>query len=59
MADVKLQEACRETGMSKFFFYRLPRNTPGLVRYGRAFRVDVDKLRAWMKSQTERKEHAR
>ncbi len=52
MADVKLEKACEETGMSKFWFYRLPKDTPGIYRYGRALRVNVDQLREWMKSQT-------
>ena len=49
MPEVKVEVAAHEMGMSKFWFYRLPRETPGLYQYGRALRVDVEKLREFMK----------
>ncbi len=51
MADVKVEEAARELGMSKFYIYRLPKDTPGLYRFGRALRVNVQELRDWAKGQ--------
>lgn len=51
MADVKLAEACKELGMSKFWFYRLPKNTPGVYRYGRAIRINVEEFRRWARGQ--------
>ena len=51
MADVKVEEAAKELGMSKFFIYRLPKDTPGLYRYGRALRVNTIELREWARGQ--------
>ena len=51
MADVTVAQAAKELGMSKFFIYRLPKKTPGLYRYGRALRVNVEELRMWAKGQ--------
>lgn len=51
MADVKLEQACKEMGMSKWWFYRLPKDTPGVYRFGRAIRIDVAQLRDWMKTK--------
>ena len=51
MADVKVGEAAKELALSKFFIYRLPKDTPGLYRYGRALRVNVEELREWAKGQ--------
>jgi hypothetical protein len=51
MADVKVEQAAKELGMSKFFIYRLPKDTPGLYRFGRALRVNVQELREWAKRQ--------
>ncbi len=53
MADVKVEQAAKELGMSKFFIYRLPKDTPGLYRYGRALRVNVQELRQWAKGQVQ------
>ena len=49
--EVKVEQAAKELGMSKFFIYRLPKDTPGLYRYGRALRVNVEELRGWAKGQ--------
>ena len=49
--EVKVEEAARELGMSKFYIYRLPKDTPGLYRFGRALRVNVQELRDWAKGQ--------
>ena len=49
--DVKVKQAARELGMSEFYIYRLPKDTPGLYRFGRALRVNVQELRDWAKGQ--------
>ncbi len=54
MADLKVEQAAQELGISKFKIYRLPKDTPGLYRYGRALRVNVTELRAWARSQQEK-----
>lgn len=51
MADMKVAEAVKELGMSKFWIYRLPKDTPGLYFYGRALRVNVEELREWAREQ--------
>ena len=51
MADVKVEEAAKELALSKVFIYRLPKDTPGRYRYGRALRVNVEELREWAKRQ--------
>ena len=51
MPDVDLHQATQEMNMSKFWFYRLPKNTPGIYRYGRALRVNVPILREWMRKR--------
>jgi len=51
MADVRVKEAAKEMGVSPFFIYRLPKNTPGLYQYGRAIRVNVEELRQWARKQ--------
>ena len=57
MADVKVKEAARELGMSPFFIYRLPKDTPGLYRFGRALRVNVEEFREWAKKQARVEQH--
>ncbi len=54
MADVKVEEAARELGMSKYWIYRLPKDTPGLYTFGRALRVNVGELRQWAREQAMR-----
>ena len=51
MPDVTAEKAARELGLSKFTIYRLPKDTPGLYRYGRALRINVEELRQWAKGQ--------
>jgi len=51
MPEVKVEIAAHEMGMSTYWIYRLPKDTPGLYQYGRALRVDVEKLREFMKSR--------
>lgn len=51
MPDIKVREAAQELGVSKFYFYRLPKDTPGLYQYGRALRVNVEELRQWARGQ--------
>ena len=51
MPDVTVKQAAKELGMSKFFIYRLPKDTPGLYRYGRALRVNTAELREWAKNK--------
>ncbi len=51
MADVKVERAAKEFDMSKWYFYRLPKDTPGLYRYGRALRINVEEFREWAKKQ--------
>ncbi len=49
--DVKVDEAARELGLSRFTIYRLPKGTPGLYRYGRALRVNLKEFREWGRGQ--------
>ncbi len=51
MADIKPEIAAKELGISKFTIYRLPKSTPGIYRYGKAVRVNIDELRAWARGQ--------
>jgi len=51
MPDVKVAVAAKELGMSTFWIYRLPKDTPGLYPYGRALRVNVEELREWAREQ--------
>ena len=51
MADVMVSKAAKELGLSTYFIYRLPKETPGLYQYGRALRVNVEELRQWAKGQ--------
>jgi hypothetical protein len=53
MADCTVKEAEKEMRMSRWWFYRLPPDTPGIYRYGRALRIDVQQLREWMKTRTQ------
>jgi len=54
MADDKVEVAAQELGMSKYWIYRLPKDTPGLYQYGRALRVNVEELREWAKEQAKK-----
>lgn len=54
MADVKVEQAAKELGVSKFWLYKLPRDTPGKYFYGRALRIDVAELKEWAREQTKR-----
>ncbi len=47
MAIVDVTRAAKELGISKSFIYHLPPGTPGVLRFGRALRVDVDKFCEW------------
>ncbi|MDR4485571.1 MAG: hypothetical protein R3B95_20655 [Nitrospirales bacterium] len=53
MSDTKVELAARELGLSKFTIYRLPRTTPGIYRYGKALRVNVEELRQWAREQAQ------
>ena len=52
MADITVEKAAKELSMSKFWIYRLPKDTPGLYLYGRALRVNVEELRQWAREQS-------
>ena len=39
--------AARALRVSKTLLYKLPPGTPGVYRFGRAVRYDVEELRAW------------
>ncbi len=43
----KAGDAASLLGVSKMFLYRLPKEVPGVYRFGRAVRYDVEELRAW------------
>ena len=51
MPDVTVKQAAKDLALSAYFLYRLPKDTPGLYRYGRALRVNVEELRKWAKGQ--------
>lgn len=53
MADVTVEAAAKELGLSKFTVYRLPKTTPGLYVYGRSLRVNVEELRRWAREQAQ------
>jgi excisionase family DNA binding protein len=42
-----VDEAARALRVSKTYLYKLPKMTPGIYRFGRSVRYDVEKLRAW------------
>ena len=44
---VKVVQAAKELGVSRFFLYKLPKGTPGIYRLGNALRFDVAEIRAW------------
>ena len=44
---VGIQRAHKELNLSREFLYRLPEGTPGVYKFGRAVRFDLDELRAW------------
>jgi hypothetical protein len=52
MPDVRVEEAAKEMGVSKFLIYQLPKDTPGLYKYDRALRVNIEELRAWARNRT-------
>jgi hypothetical protein len=43
--------AAKALEVSKTFLYKLPPGTPGVYRFGRAVRYDVEELRAWASAQ--------
>lgn len=53
MADVTVDVAAKELGLSKFTVYRLPKTTPGIYVYGRSLRVNVDEVRRWAREQAQ------
>lgn len=46
-----VSEAVRVLGLSREFIYRLPPGTPGILRFGRAVRIDIAALKSWASSQ--------
>lgn len=54
LASVK--EAMAELRVSKTFLYKLPKNTPGVYRFGRSLRFSVEELRAWARDRATQKE---
>ncbi|MCH8041691.1 MAG: hypothetical protein IH977_15310 [Nitrospinae bacterium] len=57
MPEVDIPVAVKETGMSKFYFYRLPKDTPGLYKYGRSLRINLDEFREWVRGKTKANGH--
>ena len=48
MGDLeKADKAAKALKVSKIYLYRLPPETPGVFRFGRAKRFDVEVLRNW------------
>ena len=54
MAEIKVEAAAKELGMSKYWIYRLPKDTPGVYSFGRSLRVNVGELRQWARDQTKK-----
>ena len=57
MAEVDVKEAAKETGMSPFYFYRLAKDTPGIYKYGRSLRINLDEFREWGRSNVKANGH--
>lgn len=47
MPIVDVSQAAKKLGISKSFIYHLPPGTPGILRFGRALRVDIEQFCEW------------
>ena len=54
MPLVTIKEAAAQLNLSLSWFYHLPANVPGILRFGRAKRVDLEKIRQWAMEQQEK-----
>ena len=43
--------AARELNLSKSYFYHLPDDTPGILHFGRAIRIDFEQFCEWARTQ--------
>jgi hypothetical protein len=48
---VTIDDVIRELHVSRSFVYRLPPGTPGVFRFGRSKRYDVELLKQWAQEQ--------
>jgi len=53
MSIVDVSRAAKELDLSKSYIYHLPPGTPGILRFGRALRVDVEQFCAWAANNKE------
>lgn len=42
-----VREAIEVLKVSKEFLYKLPKDTPGVYRFGRAIRFNIEELKDW------------
>lgn len=56
---VSVNEAAQALGVSREYLYRLPPGTPGLHRFGRAIRIQIDELKEWGRRAMETQRHDR
>jgi hypothetical protein len=47
----KIKQAEKELKLSREFLYRLPPGTPGVFKFGRSWRCDIDILKQWAAEQ--------
>jgi hypothetical protein len=45
-------EAARALKLSKSYLFRLPKDTPGVFKFGTALRFDVGALRQWARQRS-------
>jgi excisionase family DNA binding protein len=51
-------EAVKRLMVSKQYLYKLPRNTPGIYRFGRAIRINLEELKGWARLSAESDEES-
>jgi excisionase family DNA binding protein len=56
MRLVNVEEAAEALGVSPTFIYRLPSNTTGVYRFGKAVRLSIEELREWASRQAGQKD---
>ena len=57
MPLVTVREAAKQLNLSISWFYHLPSDVPGILRFGRALRIDLEKIRQWAIEQQEKGAH--
>ena len=47
-----IRQAAEQLSVSPRFLYSLPKTTPGLVKFGKSLRVDVEQIRQYFERKT-------